>query len=92
MAQEILSMAILEALPGKQEELLATLRELYTMMHSKGYCRDSLHCDSSRPDRFLHLRRWTSPRCAAKRKPILTCIATGKCCRSCAPSRLFTRA
>ena len=61
MAQEILSMAMLEALPGKQEELLATLRELYTMMHAKGYCRDSLHCDASRPDRFLHLRRWTSP-------------------------------
>ena len=60
MAQEILSMAILEARPGKQEELLATLRELYTMMHAKGYCRDSLHCDSSRPDRFLHLRRWIS--------------------------------
>ena len=61
MAQEILSMAILEALPGKQEELLTTLRELYTMMHTKGYSRDALHCDSSHPDRFLHLRRWTSP-------------------------------
>ena len=60
MVQEILSMAVLEALPGKQEELLATLRELYTMMHTKGYCRDSLRCDASRPDRFLHLRHWTS--------------------------------
>ncbi len=61
MAQEILSMAILEALPGKQEELLARLQQLYTMMHGKGYCRDSLHRDSSNPDRLLHLRRWTSP-------------------------------
>ncbi|MGB7556327.1 MAG: antibiotic biosynthesis monooxygenase [Candidatus Korobacteraceae bacterium] len=61
MAQEIFSMAILEALPGKQEELLARLRELYTMMQGKGYCHDSLHRDSSNPDRLLHLRRWTSP-------------------------------
>jgi quinol monooxygenase YgiN len=61
MAEEILSMAILEALPGKQEELLAKLRELYTMMHAKRYCRDSLYHDTSNPDRFLHLRHWTSP-------------------------------
>ena len=60
MAEEILSVAVLEALPGKEEELLATLRELYTMMHAKGYCRDTLHRDRSRPDRFLHLRYWTS--------------------------------
>jgi quinol monooxygenase YgiN len=60
MAQEIFSLAVLEALPGKQEELLAKLRELYTMMRTKGYCRDTLHLDSSNPSRFLHLRRWTS--------------------------------
>jgi quinol monooxygenase YgiN len=60
MAEEIVSLAVLEALPGKDEELLATLRELYTMMHAKGYCRDTLHRDSARPDRFLHLRHWTS--------------------------------
>ena len=61
MAQEILSIAVLEALPGKQEELLATLRDLYTMMRAKGYSHDSLHRDSSSPGRFLHLRHWTSP-------------------------------
>lgn len=60
MAQEIESMAILEALPGKEEELLALLRELYTMMRTKGYSRDSLRQDPARPERFLHLRRWTS--------------------------------
>jgi quinol monooxygenase YgiN len=60
MADEILAMAILEALPGREQELLATLRELYTLMNAKGYCRDALHRDSERPDRFLHLRYWTS--------------------------------
>ena len=66
MADEILSMAILEALPGKEEELLSTLRELYTLMNSKGYSRDALHRDSARPDRFLHLRHWTSPEMLAE--------------------------
>ena len=31
------------------------------MMHAKGYCRDTLHRDAARPDRFLHSRLWTSP-------------------------------
>ena len=66
MAKQIVSMAILEALPGKEEELLRTLRELYTLMHAKGYCRDALHRDSDRPDRFLHVRHWTSPEMRAE--------------------------
>jgi hypothetical protein len=60
MADEIVSLAVLEALPGKEEQLLTTLRELYTLMHAKGYCRDTLHRDSSNLDRFLHLRYWIS--------------------------------
>lgn len=60
MAEEIVSMSILEALPGKEDELLSMLRELYRLMHGKGYCRDSLLRDVARPDRFLHLRRWAS--------------------------------
>lgn len=60
MADEILSVAALEALPGREDELLTTLRELYTLMHTKGYSRDSLHRDTARPDRLLHLRYWTS--------------------------------
>ncbi len=60
MAEEIVSVAVLEALPGKEEELLKTLRELYTMMHAKGYCRDVLRRDPARPDRLLHVRYWKS--------------------------------
>ena len=60
MAEQIVSMSVLEALPGKEEDLLKLLRELYTLMHAKGYCRDSLHRDTSRPERLLHLRYWTS--------------------------------
>ena len=60
MAEEVISVAILEALPGKEAELAAMLRELYSMMNRKGYCRDWLYRDSDRPDRFIHLRRWKS--------------------------------
>lgn len=61
-----MSMAILEAFPGKETELLELLRELYTMMHAKGYCRDSLHRDAARPDRFVHVRYWVSPQMIAE--------------------------
>ena len=45
MSEQVVSVAILEALPGKEEELVAMLREFYTMMHSKGYCTDTLYRD-----------------------------------------------
>jgi len=66
MAEAIVSLAILEALPGKEDELLTTLRQLYTLMHAKGYCRDTLHRDCSHPDRLLHVRYWTSPEMRAE--------------------------
>lgn len=61
MAEEIISVAVLEALSGKEDELLRTLRDLYTLVHGKGYCHDTLYRDMSRPGRFLHLRYWTAP-------------------------------
>jgi quinol monooxygenase YgiN len=60
VSEDIASLAVLEALPGKEEELLAMLQELYSLMHAKGYCRDVLYRDASRPERFVHLRRWAS--------------------------------
>jgi quinol monooxygenase YgiN len=60
MADEIVSVAVLEALPGKEEALLTMLREFYSMVHKKGYSRDVLYRDTVRPDRFLHLRYWKS--------------------------------
>ena len=60
MSEEVVSIAILEALPGKEDDLVAMLREFYAMMHAKGYCSDLLYRDSDRPDRLIHLRRWKS--------------------------------
>ncbi len=60
MSNEVVSVAILEALPGQEEALLNMLREFYAMMKSKGYCSDLLYRDSDRPSRLIHLRRWKS--------------------------------
>jgi hypothetical protein len=60
MSEEVISVAVLEALPGKETELVAMLRELYAMMNGKGYCTDVLYRDESRPDRLFHVRRWKS--------------------------------
>ena len=60
MSEPVVSVAILEALPGKEEELVAMLREFYAMMHAKGYCTDVLYRDGEQPDRLIHLRRWKS--------------------------------
>jgi quinol monooxygenase YgiN len=61
MAEEVVSLAILEAFPGKEDDVLSTLRELYTMMKAKGYCHDTLYRDIAQPDRFLHVRYWAAP-------------------------------
>ena len=60
MAEEVKSVAILEALPGKEEDLVMMLGELYSMMNRKGYCRDWLYRDSDRLDRLVHFRKWKS--------------------------------
>lgn len=60
MSEQVVSIAILEALPGREDELLAMLREFYAMMHTKGYSTDILYRDDERAERFIHMRRWQS--------------------------------
>jgi len=60
MRDLIRSMAILRPHPGKELELIAFLREFYTMMYSKGYSRDRLFRDLKRPGAFVHIRIWLS--------------------------------
>jgi len=57
---EILALAILVAKEGKEDELLATMREFYSMLRRKQYSRDLLYRDRKNPRRFIHLRYWTS--------------------------------
>jgi quinol monooxygenase YgiN len=53
-------MAILKPHPGKELELLAFLREFYTMMYTKQYSRDTLFQDRKQPGVFVHVRIWLS--------------------------------
>jgi len=57
---EILAMAIFVAHEGKEDELLATVREFYSMLRRKNYSRDLLYRDRKNPRRFIHLRYWKS--------------------------------
>jgi len=60
MRESIRSMAILKPHPGKELELLAFLREFYTMMYTKQYSRDTLFQDRKQPGIFVHVRIWLS--------------------------------
>jgi quinol monooxygenase YgiN len=60
MAEEIVSLAVIEALPDMRDELLKTLRELSTLMQHKGYSRDALLRDAATPKRVMLLRYWSS--------------------------------
>jgi hypothetical protein len=58
MAQEILSLAIWEPVPGMEEASLATIRELSSIVATKGYGRDLLYRD--RESHYVLLRYWKS--------------------------------
>ncbi|PSH04245.1 MAG: hypothetical protein CXZ00_07730 [Acidobacteria bacterium] len=53
-------MAIMKPHPGKRPDLIAFLREFYTMMCTKQYSRDLLLQDLKHPDDLVHIRYWLS--------------------------------
>jgi hypothetical protein len=76
MPQEILSVAIWESIPGLEVESLATIRELISILASKGYSRDLLYRDAE--SHYVLLRYWQSEsvRRAAQEDPdMLRCWA-----------------
>jgi hypothetical protein len=60
MSEAIRSMAVLKAHPGMELELVALLREFYSMMYTKQYSRDILYRDSKQSDVYVHVRIWLS--------------------------------
>src|SRR5512141_1591904 len=60
MAAEILALAILEPVAGREDELVTYLQEVYSLLQHKGYSRDVLYRDPGRPGSFVHLRYWKS--------------------------------
>ncbi len=71
MRDPIRSMAILKSHAGLEPELLAFLREFYSMMYTKQYSRDMLFQDAKQPGVFVHVRIWLSDeaRAAAVQDP-----------------------
>lgn len=60
MSKEILSLAILEPVAGKEQECVQFLLEFYSLLHQKGYSRDLLYRDSKNDRRLLNFRYWVS--------------------------------
>jgi len=58
MAQEILSVAVWNPVPGMEDESLVTLREITSIVTAKGYGRDMLYHD--RESHYVFLRYWKS--------------------------------
>jgi hypothetical protein len=58
MLPEILSVAIFDFLPGKEQQCLTTLRELFSALAAGGYSRDLLYRDDDM--RYVLLRYWKS--------------------------------
>ena len=76
MPQEILSVAVWEPVPQMEAASLKTLRELSSIVASKGYGRDLLYRD--RESHYVFLRYWKSEdaRRAAQEDPdMLRCWA-----------------
>ena len=59
-SSEILSLAILEPLAGKEQDCLTLLRDFYTVLDRKHYSRDLLYRDTKATNKFIHLRIWRS--------------------------------
>jgi hypothetical protein len=75
MPQEYLSMAIWEPLPGMEAASLATMRELNSVVSSKGYGRDLLYRSGAH---YVLLRYWSSEqsgRAALEDPELLRCWA-----------------
>jgi heme-degrading monooxygenase HmoA len=58
MSQEVLSVAIFETLPGKEEQALATMQALFAALAAGGYSRDRLYHDGV--SHYVVVRHWKS--------------------------------
>jgi len=75
MENEILSVAIYEPLPGREEDSLATMRDLLAALTAGAYSRDRLFREGSQ---YLLFRYWKSEearRAALEDTAVLRCWA-----------------
>jgi quinol monooxygenase YgiN len=60
MSDQIVSLAILEPFPGKEDEFVAHQREFYQLLAEKGYSQDVFYRDAKDSGRYVHIRIWAS--------------------------------
>jgi hypothetical protein len=60
MPSEILSIAIFEPLPGREESCNRAVRDLIAALAKGGYCRDLLYRDLNSNSQYVLLRYWKS--------------------------------
>jgi len=78
MAEEILSIAIYEPLPGSEAASLVTMRDLVAALSKGGYSRDLLYRDARSSGEYVLLRYWKSEaarRAALEDPEVLRCWA-----------------
>jgi hypothetical protein len=76
MSQEILSVAIYQPLPGKEDASLVTIRDLFAALSAGGYSRDRLYRDGK--SEYIEVRYWKSEqarRDALEDPEVLRCYA-----------------
>ena len=78
MSDEILSLAIVEPLPGNDEAFAATMRALTAALAKGGYSRDLFYRDARTGNEYVLLRYWKSEvarRAALEDPDVLRCWA-----------------
>jgi len=78
MAEEILSIAVYEPLPGSEAASLATIGDLVAALSKGGYSRDLLYRDAKPSGEYILLRYWKSEaarRAALEDPEVLRCWA-----------------
>jgi hypothetical protein len=76
MSQEILSVAVFEPLPGKEDASLVTIRDLFAALSAGGYSRDRLYRDGK--SHYIVVRYWKSEevrREALENAEVIRCYA-----------------
>lgn len=60
MADDFVSIAILEPFEGSEQEFGVTIEKLYALMQQKHYSRDELFRDNDESRHYIHIRHWSS--------------------------------
>lgn len=58
--QQVLSVAVFDLVPGREQECLQVLRELYGLLRRKNYSQDMLFRDPKSARRYINVRLWNS--------------------------------